>query len=183
MLCERPQPGWRCSTFLPHSLPDQECGSQPLLSSLPVSSQSLRNMMLFSVFLPNLFLSFHLCFRPGRGLVQLTLTGLMCSWRGSVGLCPLLQYWSMCVMGTARSPEPWISPWSSNRGAAWPSRGLRTWFQCFGFLLLWLGNALWLNDFNISCFFFWEQRVLILLGIADVQYYMFQVYNTVIHNF
>lgn len=50
---------------LSHGLPDQKCGSQPQLFCFSISSQSLRNAILFPVFLPNLFLSLHPCFSWG----------------------------------------------------------------------------------------------------------------------
>ena len=120
---ERPQPERRHSTFLPRSLPDQERGCQPLLPAIPVSSQSLRYRMLFSVFLPKLPLSFHLCFSPGPHPLPGHTRRLICSWHGSTGPCPWLQCWSMSVT---------VMPWVLRRGplhgpaterSAWPIRG------------------------------------------------------------
>lgn len=54
-----PKPPTQVETLsLPHSLPDQKCGSQPLLP-FPMASGSLRNAIVCSVFLPNLFLPLH----------------------------------------------------------------------------------------------------------------------------
>lgn len=71
----------RHSTFL---IAFQKSGSQPLLSSSPTSSPSLRNAILFSVLLPNLLLFLHLCFSLGACHPSLARPiWLICSRHGS----------------------------------------------------------------------------------------------------